>query len=147
MTPTRSLRSPSLLLLTTVTCGIVSAGCARLPEPPPFRALHQPPKAENLKAAKVPEAGRFDTRVRDDFFYGIDGHPEALDRAMAICEQTLAAQPNHAEAMAWYGSGLLFRAGQAFVQKDFRKGNELWKRALRTLEEALPAIAVPAVAG
>ena len=51
------------------------------------------------------EVVRFDHKVREDFFAGIGGNKEALDRAMKITDEVLAKDPNHAEALVWHGSG------------------------------------------
>jgi hypothetical protein len=56
---------------------------------------------------------------------------------MKLCEDTLANQPKHAEAMVWHGSGLLFLAGQSFQKSDLVKGNELWERGMKEMDGAL----------
>jgi tetratricopeptide (TPR) repeat protein len=58
-------------------------------------------------------AGRFDYLVRADMFNGFEGDEEAFDRAMALCEQRLAANPDDPEPLVWHGVGLMFRAGRA----------------------------------
>ena len=50
-------------------------------------------------AAQQPE--RFDERVREFFFAGFAGNEDALERGMAICEETLAADPDHPPALVW----------------------------------------------
>jgi hypothetical protein len=57
---------------------------------------------------------RFDRLVRADFFAGLASDKEAFARAMQLIEETLTANPRHAEALVWRGSGLLFQAGQAY---------------------------------
>ncbi len=57
---------------------------------------------------------RFDFKVREDMFAGMDGDTAAFDRAMKLIDDTLATDPNHAEALVWRGDGRLFLAGQAF---------------------------------
>jgi len=59
-------------------------------------------------------SGRFDYLVREDMFKGFEGDIEAFDRAMALCENRLASNPDDAEALVWHGAGLLVRAGAAF---------------------------------
>jgi len=49
---------------------------------------------------------RFDHVVRNDFFAGFAGDEEALERAMKVSGETLAANPEHAEALVWHGAGL-----------------------------------------
>ncbi len=71
---------------------------------------------------------RFDYLVRSDFFAGLAGDDAALDRAMKICEATLAKNPKHAEAMVWHGGGLLFTSSKYFQKGDIQKGMELWNQ-------------------
>jgi tetratricopeptide (TPR) repeat protein len=80
---------------------------------------------------------RFDSLVRADFFSGYAGDQAALDRGMKVCEDTLAKNPNHAEALVWHGGGLVFIAGQAFQRADFRKGADLWDRGLQEMDRAI----------
>lgn len=92
--------------------------------------------ANELQSAS-PAAQRFDHRVRADFFAGLRGDESALARAMKTCEDTLASDPTHAEAMVWHGSGLLFRAGQAFARGDAAKGMKQWEHGLREMDDAV----------
>ncbi len=80
---------------------------------------------------------RFDFLVRADFFAGFAGDQAALERGMKVCEDTLAKNPNHAEALVWHGGGLVFLAGQAFQKGDIRKGVELWDRGLKQMDRAV----------
>lgn len=80
---------------------------------------------------------RFDFLVRGDFFAGFAGDQAALDRGMRACEDALAKNPNHAEALVWRGGGLVFLAGQSFQKGDIRKGVELWDRGLREMDRAV----------
>lgn len=82
-------------------------------------------------------APRFDAKVRDDFFAGFSGDPRALERGMKTCEATLAADPKHAEAMVWQGSGLVFQSGTAFQKGDPKTGMELWTRGLGEMDDAV----------
>jgi hypothetical protein len=65
---------------------------------------------------------RFDFKVREDMFAGMDGDTAAFDRAMKLIDDTLATDPNHAEALVWRGDGRLFLAGQAFQRGAFADG-------------------------
>lgn len=47
---------------------------------------------------------RFDFKVREDMFAGMDGDTEAFDRAMKLIADTLAKDPDHAEA--WSGAAM-----------------------------------------
>jgi pentatricopeptide repeat protein len=49
-------------------------------------------------------------KVRQDFFDGIRGDAAALDRAQKLCEDTLAKDPDHAEALVWHGAALAARS-------------------------------------
>jgi tetratricopeptide (TPR) repeat protein len=96
-----------------------------------------PPAPESPAAPAGDRATRFDYLVRADFFAGMRGDRARFERAMKLCEETLAREPRHAEAMVWYGSGLLVLAGQSFRSGDATKGRELWERGLRTMAEAV----------
>jgi pentatricopeptide repeat protein len=80
---------------------------------------------------------RFDTVVREDFFAGFAGDGARLDRGMATCERILAAEPDHAEALVWHGSGLGFKAGLAFRARDGATGATLWARGLDEMNRAV----------
>lgn len=80
---------------------------------------------------------RFDHVVRNDFFAGFGGNAEALERAMKTAEAVLAAQPQHAEALVWHGSGLYFQAGMSFQRGDARRGMELYLKAMEEMERAV----------
>lgn len=80
---------------------------------------------------------RFDMVVRNDFFAGFAGDRDALDRAMKISEEVLAAEPKHAEAMVWHGSGVFFRSGEAAKNKDFVQAATLYQRGLDEMSAAV----------
>lgn len=80
---------------------------------------------------------RFDEIVRDDFFAGLGGDAVRLDRAMKRCEEELAKNPRHAQALVWHGSGLSFRAGQAARGGDLVAAGELSRRGLQQMNEAV----------
>ncbi len=82
-------------------------------------------------------AERFDYLVRGDFFAGLAGDQPAMDRAMKLCEDTLARDPKHPEALVWHGSGLMVTAGKAFGSGDMAKGGQLWAQGLRQMSEAV----------
>jgi tetratricopeptide (TPR) repeat protein len=91
------------------------------------------------QTAQTPTASRerFDYLVRADFFAGFAGDQAAFERGMKVCSDTLAKNPNHAEALVWHGGGLLFIAGQAFQKADIRKGTELWDAGLKEMDRAV----------
>jgi tetratricopeptide (TPR) repeat protein len=80
---------------------------------------------------------RFDMQVRNDFFTGFGGDAAALDRGMKACEQVLAQNPKHAEALVWHGGGLFFMSGQLFRKGDVNKGMELYQRGLKEMDDAV----------
>ncbi len=91
-----------------------------------------------LTALKGQEAPvRFDVQVRDKFFSGYAGNREALDRGMKICEEALAKDPKHPEALVWHGSGLLYLSGEAFRGGDGQRGMELYTRAIDEMDRAV----------
>jgi hypothetical protein len=79
---------------------------------------------------------RFDFKVREDMFAGMDGDNEAFDRAMKLIDDTLAKQPDHAEALVWRGDGRVFMAGQAFQRGDIAAGRKLYTEGLADMERA-----------
>ena len=96
---------------------------------------------------------RFDFKVREDMFAGIDGDKEAFDRAMKLIDDTLAKQPDHAEALVWRGDGRVFMAGQAFQRGDIAAGRKLYAEGLADMDRAVAlapndiAVRVPRAAG
>lgn len=80
---------------------------------------------------------RFDEVVRDDFFAGLRGDSERLGRGMKRCEEELAKDPRHAQALVWHGSGLSFRAGEAARRGDLVAAGELSQRGHREMNEAV----------
>jgi tetratricopeptide (TPR) repeat protein len=84
-----------------------------------------------------PSNERFDKAVRADFFAGFAGDDARLQKGMDACEQALADNPKHAEAMVWHGSGLAFKAGTAFRNGDMKTGGELWQRGMEEMNTAV----------
>jgi len=82
-------------------------------------------------------AERFDMKVREDMFAGFDGDEEAFKRAMALIDRTLAANPNHAQALTWRGSGRMFLAGQAFRRGARAEGMKLQTEGLADLDRGV----------
>lgn len=83
------------------------------------------------------QAERLDNQVREDFFAGYAGNAEALKRGMAKCEERLKSEPDHAEALAWHGGGLMFQAGQLFAKQDWQRGTELQQQGLAEMDRAV----------
>ena len=96
---------------------------------------------------------RFDFKVREDMFAGMDGDTAAFDRAMKLIDDTLATDPNHAEALVWRGDGRLFLAGQAFQRGATADGQALAAQATADMDRAVAlapdniAVRVPRAAG
>ena len=95
------------------------------------------------------ESPRFVDLVRADFFAGMAGDQARFERAMQLCETTLAKNPEHAEAMVWHGSGILFRSGQAAQKEDFKQSQVLFHNGLDEMDRAValapdnPAVLLP----
>ena len=104
----------------------------------PFKTLPVPARAQTLPAQRAgDENARFDELVRADFFAGMMGDEARLARGMKFCEEVLAKQPRHAEALVWHGGGLLTRAAQAYAKGDQASGDKLWQRGLAEMNHAV----------
>jgi hypothetical protein len=96
---------------------------------------------------------RFDFKVREDMFAGMDGDTAAFDRAMKLIAETLAAEPDHAQALVWRGDGRLFLAGQAFRRGAMDEGRALAGQGVADMERAVSlapaeiAVRIPRAAG
>jgi tetratricopeptide (TPR) repeat protein len=102
--------------------------------------LFGPALVADQNGAAAPQreaANRFDLLVRADFFVGFAGSEARLAKGMEACERALAANPNHAEALVWHGSGLAFNAGMAFQKGDMKTGGELWQRGMTEMDTAV----------
>jgi hypothetical protein len=88
-------------------------------------------------AAGVAAQERFDLKVREDLFAGMDGDDAAFTRAMVLMDETLARQPDHAEALVWRGAARLFRAGTLFRNGDFSNAIPLSQQALTDMDRAV----------
>ncbi len=89
------------------------------------------------EVAKAQPQQRFDFIVREDFFAGMAGDQARFNKGMKFCEETLAKNPQHPEALVWHGCGLMFQAGMAFQKSDMQKGGELWQKGLDEMETAV----------
>jgi hypothetical protein len=74
--------------------------------------------------------------VRGDFFAGMKGNRARLDRAMKYCEDILASNPKHGEALVWHGGGMLVRAVHAYTKGDDATGDRLWKTGIQEMNTA-----------
>lgn len=102
------------------------------------RAFLVPAQASTQNpSSKQERERRFDDIVRGDFFAGMMGDDARLDRGMKFCEDILAKNPKHAEALVWHGGGLLARASRAYAKGDSALGDGLWERGLKEMDEAV----------
>lgn len=106
---------------------------AARPAPAPTPSAHAGSPASASHAA----TSRFDEQVRDDFFDGLRGDAAALDRAVTLCEDTLAREPDHPEAMVWHGGAMIARARVAFRSGDTAQGMALYAQGLREMDRAV----------
>ena len=80
---------------------------------------------------------RFDNEVRDDFFAAMFGDRARLEVGMKKCEDALAKDPRHAEALVWHGGGLLLRAQIAYTQGKDDDGDRLWRAGMDEMKTAV----------
>src|SRR5918912_1193957 len=83
------------------------------------------------------QAERFDELVRNDFFAGMMGDKARLDRGMKFCEEILAKNPKHAEALVWHGGGLITRSAEAYRRGDNKLGDALWNQGIKEMNDAV----------
>src|SRR5205085_8463594 len=129
-----SLRTLKCYLI-LLACGLYAAtswpifdGCASVSA----RAQTSPAQT----AGGPQTTARFDELVRSDFFAGMMGDEARLSRGMTFCEEVLAKNPRHAEALVWHGGGLLTRAAQAYAKGEQSLGDKLWQRGLDEMNRA-----------
>ncbi len=82
-------------------------------------------------------AARFDTVVREDLFAGFQGDAEALARGVKNCEDALAKNPKHAEALVWRGAARVFTAGRLFGAGKAAQAMPIWTAGLKDMDEAV----------
>jgi non-heme chloroperoxidase len=101
----------------------------------------------------VEHVERFDNKVREDMFAGMDGDRASFERAMKLIDTTLAAEPDHAQALVWRGDGRLFLAGQAFRRGAIAQGIALSREGEADMARAVAlapnviAVRVPRATG
>jgi hypothetical protein len=88
--------------------------------------------------AQAPPRARngFEYLVRADFFAGFAGDAARLQRGMKVCEDALAANPEHADALVWHGAGLMILAGEAFSRQDVETGRDRARRGREEMDRA-----------
>ena len=100
-----------------------------------YRALRRP-----LLSQAAPRSGRSAIRHGRSGPTSSPGSPatrRGLKKGMDACEQALADNPKHAEALVWHGSGLAFQAGAAFRTGDAQTGGGLWTRGMEEMDRAV----------
>lgn len=85
---------------------------------------------------KLLQEESLDAIVRNDFFAGMMGDKVRLERGMKYCEDILAKNPKHAEALVWHGGGLLVRAVHAYTAGDNKTGDKLWNTGIEEMNQA-----------
>jgi hypothetical protein len=95
---------------------------------------------------------RFDYQVRADFFAGVEGDAARLQKVMDLCEQTLADNPRHAEAMVWHGAARVVQSRSRFEAGDMAEGGRLFQAGLQEMSDAVglapdnPGVLIPRAA-
>ncbi|SRR5579883_1847046 len=79
----------------------------------------------------------FDYVVRESMFAGFNGDSAALEKAIAICADTLRVNPDHAEALVWHGSAIWYLSGKAFRAGDFQRGMALSDSGMGEMDRAV----------
>jgi non-heme chloroperoxidase len=98
-------------------------------------------------------AERFDFKVREDFFAGLDGDKEAMDRALKLIADALSADPDNAQALVWQGDGRLYQSGLAFRRGAIDEGQKLSRQGIAEMDRAValepgnPAVRIPRATG
>ena len=87
--------------------------------------------------AGAQEPERFDEKVRELFFAGFAGNQDALQRGMAMCEETLAADPDHPGALVWQASGWFYESSFVFAQGDMEAGMALYNKSVAQFDRAV----------
>src|ERR1700674_5593663 len=77
---------------------------------------------------------RFDYEVRDNIFRAFAGNEAAFKSAMAIIEEKLREDPDHAEALVWRGAARYWQAGQAFGAGDIANARILAAAAMADMD-------------
>jgi len=127
---------------TTPTSAPVASASA-----PDTRASAPDTRASAPDTRAKPE--RFDELVRQDFFDGMRGDKAAMARATKLCEDTLAKNPDHAEALVWHGGIVEAHALDAFRTGDQQRGIALYQQGLAEMDRAVslapqsPGVRIP----
>ena len=90
-----------------------------------------------IPPAGAQEPERFDEKVRELFFAGFAGNQDALQHGMAMCEETLADDPDHPGALVWQASGWFYESSFAFAQGDVEAGMALYNKSVAQFDRAV----------
>jgi hypothetical protein len=83
------------------------------------------------------EPDRFDMVVREDIFAGFGGNAERLAKGLKACDDALAKNPKHAEALVWRGAVRVFQSGQEFRAGKRAEGIKLWTAGMKDMDDAV----------
>jgi tetratricopeptide (TPR) repeat protein len=92
--------------------------------------------AAGVAAASLAQE-RFDYQVRDDMFRAFGGNEAALKNALAMIEEKLSEDPDHAEALVWRGAAQYWQAGRAFGAGDIAGARALAATGLADMDRAI----------
>jgi tetratricopeptide (TPR) repeat protein len=92
--------------------------------------------AAGVAAASLAQE-RFDYQVRDDMFRAFGGNEAALKNALAMIEEKLSEDPDHAEALVWRGAARYWQAGRAFGAGDVVGARALAATGLADMDRAI----------
>jgi tetratricopeptide (TPR) repeat protein len=92
--------------------------------------------AAGLAAASLAQE-RFDYQVRDDMFRAFGGNEAALKNALAMIEEKLSENPDHAEALVWRGAARYWQAGRAFGAGDTAGARTLAAAGVADMDRAI----------
>jgi hypothetical protein len=133
------IRSIAIGVAGTILLVIAPASILSAPADDKVKAADgKKPAASDAKKSKKDAVGeRFDYKVREDFFAGLQGDKEAFGRVTKTCEDMLAKNPRHAEALVWRGAVRVMRSRSAFMRGDQAKGMEFWTTGIKDMDDAV----------
>ena len=83
------------------------------------------------------EPEQFNETARELFSSGFAGNEEALERGMALVEETLKADPDHTGALVWQASGWIFQSREHFRGGDRETGRALFGKGVAQMDRAV----------
>lgn len=90
-----------------------------------------------VAVAPTSDPNGFEFKVRADFFDGMRGDTAALERAIKTCDDALATNPKHAEALVWHGAAMVGKSSLAYRAGDQATGRTLWDQGLDEMDRAV----------